>query len=338
MSEATPVLLLPAALVDPAWIGADRIAELAASPCWTALARRTTVRTQAGSDGPPPHDPGHERWLHARLALPEGTSLAAAAAIADGVAGAAWRIDPVHLHVGRDHLVLTDPASLSPTREDAVALAAAIAPLLADEGLALEVGTPRRWYLRETDPARPLALRTRPLSGATGRNIDAWLPQGDDARRWRRIVNEIQMTWHALNEVLQATHEPAVNSVWIEGRCPVAAPGVELAAAVRVAAHGPGAGPLETALSDGTRLRIDDRLHEAQLAGDPAGWLAAWRRLEADTLAGIVRADGAWRDGARIVLAGDAGWREIEVAPRAGWRFWRRTDGVGLLAEPSATR
>jgi hypothetical protein len=338
MSEATPVLLLPAALVDPAWIGADRIAELATSPCWTALARRATVREQAGPDGPRPHDPGHERWLHARLALPEGSSLAAAAALADGVAGAAWRIDPVHLHVGRDHLVLTDPASLSLSREDADALATAIAPLLSDEGLALEIGAPKRWYLRETDPARRLALHTRPLSGATGRNIDAWQPQGDDARRWRRIVNEIQMTWHALNEAREATHAPAVNSVWIEGRCPIPAPGVELDAAARLAAREPGAGPVETVLADDTRLRLDDRLHEAQLAGDPAGWLATWRRLQADTLASIVRADGAWRDGARVVLAGDAGWREIEVAPRAGWRFWRRADGAALLAEPGVTR
>jgi hypothetical protein len=337
MSEATPVLLLPAALVDPTWIGADRIAELAASPCWAALARRATERAHAGPDGPPPHDPGHERWLHARLALPAGTALAAAAALADGVAGAAWRIDPVHLHVGRDHLVLTDPASLSLSREDADALAATIAPLLADEGLALEIGTPKRWYLRETDPTRRLALRTRPLSGATGRNIEAWLPQGDDARRWRRIVNEIQMTWHALNESREAVHAPAVNSVWIEGRCPAAAPGVELDAAARLAAREPGEGPVETVLADGTRLRVDDRLHEAQLAGDPAGWLAAWRHLEADTLAAIVRADGAWRDGARIVLAGDAGWREIEIAPRAGWRFWRRVPGAALLAEPSST-
>jgi UDP-galactopyranose mutase len=46
----------------------------------------------------------------------------------------------------------------------------------------------------------------------------------------------------------------------------------------------------------------------------------------------IARAEGAWRAGAHVVLAGDAGWRALQVAPRAGWRFWRRTDAAALLA------
>ena len=94
-----PTLLLPASLVDAGWIGADRLAALAVSPAWNAIARRATVRGSAGPDGPPPHDPGHERWLHARLGLPEDAAAAAAAALADGAAVAAWRLDPVHLHV-----------------------------------------------------------------------------------------------------------------------------------------------------------------------------------------------------------------------------------------------
>jgi hypothetical protein len=335
--NATPAtLLLPASLVDPAWIGAERLATLAGSPCWRAIARRATQRAAAGPDGPPPHDPGHERWLRTRLALPGEVAPAAAAAHADGMAQAAWRLDPVHLHVGRDHLVLTDPRALGLAADDARALADAIAPLFADEGLALETATPRRWYLRETDPARALRLRTRPLAGATGRNIDAWLPQGEDARRWRRLVNEIQMSWHghAVNARREAAGLASVNSVWIEGRCPGAARGVELEAAAQLAVRDPGDPPSELALSDGGRLRVDGRLLDAQLAGDPMGWLEAWRRLELDTLGPIARTEGAWGDGARLVLAGDAGWRELAVPSRAGWRFWRRADAAALLAEP----
>lgn len=338
MSAPPATLLLPASLLDPAWIGAQRIASLAGSPCWSAIARRATQCAAAGPDGPPPHDPGHERWLRVRLALPGEAAPAAASAHADGATEAAWRLDPVHLHVGRDHLVLTDPRTLGLTADDARALADSIAPLMADEGLALEAPTPRRWYLRETDPRRRLRLRTRPLSGATGRNIDAWLPQGDDARRWRRLVNEIQMTWHGhvVNARREAAGLAAVNSVWIEGRCPAAAPGVGLEAASRLAVRDPGGAPTEVELSDGGRLRVDDRLLDAQLAGDPLAWLDAWRRLELDTLGPIARAEAAWRDGTRLVLAGDAGWREIAVSARAGWRFWRRTDPAGLLAEPGA--
>jgi hypothetical protein len=338
MSASVATLLLPAALLDPSWIGADRIATLAASPTWRALARRATTLGSAGPDGPPPQDPGHERWLHARLALPADSAAAAAAALADGVADAAWRLDPVHLHVGRDHLVLTDPRALALAAHDARALADAIAPLLADEGLALAVPTPLRWYLSETAPGRALRLRTRPLAGAIGRNIDAWQPGGDDARRWRRIVNEIQMTWHAheVNGRRESAGLVAVNSVWLEGRCPGAAPGVEREAAARLAIRGRADPPTELALSGGARLRVDERLLEGQLAGDPTAWLDAWRRIEADTLGPIARAEGAWRDGARVVLAGDAGWRELAVAPHADWRFWRRADPAALLAEPRA--
>ncbi len=338
MSAAPPTLLLPASLVDPDWIGGDRIAALAASPAWSALARRVAELGATGPEGPPPNDPGHERWLRRRLAVPDGAASAAAAALADGAPDAAWRLDPVHLHVGRDHLVLTDPRALRLTVDDARALSDAIAPLLADEGLALEVPTASRWYLRETDPARPLRLRTRPLAGAIGRNIDAWQPGGDDARRWRRIVNEIQMTWHghAVNARREAAGLATANSVWLEGRCPGAAGGAERDAAARLATRDAGDAPIEVVLSDGARLRVDDRLLDAQLAGDPSAWLEAWGRIEADTLGPIVRAQAAWRDGARVVLAGDAGWRELAVRPRADWRFWRRADPAALLAEPGA--
>jgi hypothetical protein len=340
MNAPPPALLLSASLLDPDWIGAQRLAELAASPFWRAIARRAATLREAGPDGPPPHDPGHERWLRVALWLPADAARAAAAAFADGAGGAAWRIDPVHLHVGRDHLVLTDPRALPLAIEEARALAGAIAPLLADEGLTLDVPGPRRWYLREADPARPLHLLTRPLAGAIGRNIDAWQPRGDDARRWRRIVNEIQMTWHAhpVNARRESEGLAAVNSVWLEGRCPAPSSGVECDAAARLAVHESANGPAEVELSRGGRLHVDDRLLDAQLAGDPSAWLDAWRRIETDTLGPIARAEDAWRVGARLVLAGDAGWREIAVAPRATWRLWRRADPAALLAEPAAAQ
>lgn len=334
-----PTLLLPAALVDADWLGAERVAALAALPGWTTLARRARVVAEAGPTDPPPSDPGHERWLHARLGLGADASLAAAAAIEDGVAGAAWRLDPVHLHVGRDHLVLTDPAALALARDEADALAAAVAPLFADEGLELDAAAPARWYLRERDASRPLRLRTRPLSGATGRNVDAWMPAGDDARRWRRMVNEVQMTWHAhaVNEARAERGAPSVNSLWIEGRVPGTVD-ARVRAAARVAVRAPADGPLRVDTGDGGPLVVDARLHDATLAGDPTGWAEAWRALEADTFTAIATPGDAWRDGARIVLAGDAGWRELAVSPRSDWRFWRRPDPAAWLAAPGRPR
>ena len=335
MSAPVPVLLLPAALVDPTWAGPAAIAAAAATPAWARLARRATPAGEAGPTGPS-QDPGHERWLRRRFGLADDESLAAASAHADGARGAAWRLDLVHLHVGRDHLVMTDPAALPEADGvDARALADAVAPLFADDGLALEVPAPGRWYLRETDPARPLRLRTRPLAGALGRNIDAWMPTGDDARRWRRLVNEVQMTWyaHPVNARREAEGRPPFNSLWIEGRVPRAAG----EAAVRVATRPRGAAdaaPIRVEDAAGP-LVVIDALLDAQLAGDPGRWAAAWRALDAGPLSEIAEARGDWSAGARIVLAGDAGWRAIDVPARAGWNvFRRRPDAAALLAEP----
>jgi hypothetical protein len=345
MTAVPPTLLLPASLVDPQWLGPARVAALGASAGWAALARRAGVTAEAGApDTPAAPDPGHERWLHRRLALPEDIPVAGCAALADldtdpdVAAGRRWRLDPVHLHIGRDHLVLTDPASLALAPGDAAALAASIAPLFAEEGLALHVGTGPRWVLREPDPARPLRLATRSMVGAVGRSIDAWQPLGDDARRWRRIVNEVQMTWfeHPVNQRREQAGLPPVNSLWIEGPGPAAAAGAprnpRLDAAARIAARPPG-GCIELDDGDG-RLAIDDRLLAAQIAGDPQRWVDAWRALDAERFGPIARAEGDWRAGARIVLAGDAGWRALQVAPRAGWRFWRRRDAAALLIAP----
>ncbi|MFZ4758686.1 MAG: hypothetical protein ACOYLX_11035, partial [Burkholderiaceae bacterium] len=331
-------LLLPAALVDLDWLGADRRAAAAAMPAWAAIARRSRLAREAGPDDPPPSDPGHERWLRERLCLPAGCALAACAAAADHLDDVAWRIDPVHLHVGRDHLVMTEPAGLALAADDAVALAASIAPLFDDDGLELVVPGGPRWYLRERSAERPLRLRTRPLSGASGRNVDAWMPTGDDARRWRRLLNEVQMTWHAhpVNAARAERGLPPVNSLWIDGRCPGAADrqGAAADTAARIALRAP-MPPGGFALDDGPLL-IDHRLLDAQHAGDPSGWRDAWRAVNDTLLAPIARGDALWSNGGRLVLTGDAGWRELALRAGAGWRFWHRPDPVALLAEPAA--
>jgi len=328
-------LLLPAALVDPGWAGAERIARATTRPGWSGLARRAVVTDEDPTRSPPPAEPGHLRWLRGRLELLPDHAPAACAALADGRRGTHWRLDPVHLHVGRDHLVLADPARLALAPEEADALARAIAPLFDAEALRLHDGDPR-WYLTETDAGRPLRLRTHPLAGAIGRNIDAWLPAGDDARRWRRLVNEVQMTWfaHPVNAQREARGLPPVNSLWIEGRVPAPPAGAPLPATWQAAgALAAGA----SCVSDGHGvLQRDDTLLAAQLAGDPQAWSEAWEALDLSVFGPIARREDPWRDGATLVLAGDAGWRTINVPPRAGWRFWRRPAPARLLAEPPA--
>ena len=48
------------------------------------------------------------------------------------------------------------------------------------------------------------------------------MPEGPDDRRFRQLLNEIQMTWHQLN--LHEPHDLPVNGVWLNGpACPEAA-------------------------------------------------------------------------------------------------------------------
>jgi hypothetical protein len=333
-------LLLPGALVDPDWLGPQLLAECATGASLSALARRVGRIEDCASPHPAVPEPGHEHWLHQHFGLDARTPLAACAPFADGDPDAHWRIDPVHLHIGRDHLVLTDPATLDLSIDDAQSLAQAIAPLLADEGLALRTPTAGRWTLHQVDAQRPLRLRTHSLAGAIGRSIEARMPDGEDARRWRRIVNEIQMTWfaHPLTEEREVRGLRAANSLWIEGPCPDSRmlddAGLQrLAGAARVASRdltqsadpGHPAPPFVLRDTD-TVLRIDDRLLQAQLSGDPLAWRAAWQSLDSTLLASIVRGEAEARTGARLVLTGDSGWRSLDIAARPDWRFWRRPD------------
>jgi hypothetical protein len=168
-----------------------------------------------------------EQWLRRLYGVSEGASIEAASAFADQQATPCWRLTPVHLHLGRDHMVLTDPAQLRLSPVDAEALRISIAPLLADCGLGVQIGQPDRWYMntinQSTSPFDDLIGHG--WRAASGRNIDVYSPTGAASRQWRRLENEIQMTWyeHPVNEQRALHGLPAVNSLWFDGRADLAA-------------------------------------------------------------------------------------------------------------------
>lgn len=330
-------LLLPGALAAAHGPQASPPAALLDGSALARLARRIVACEQGPPDGPPPFEPGHVRWLNARLGLERNHAISACTAAPDHVADVHWRLDPVHLHLGRDHLVLTDPAPLEIAAADALELAEAVAPLFADDGLALIASGPR-WYLRETDPSRPLGLSTHSLIGALGRNVSAWMPTGEDARRWKRLLNEVQMTWfvHPVNLRREAAGRLPVNGLWIDGRVPPVVPAAAgaLARALDRDGRPPGGTRIEF---EGAPLVLDTTLLDARLEGDPRRWIDAWRAADAAWFAPIAAGAPPWDAGARIVLAGELGWRTLQVAPRADWRFWRRVNPAAWLAEPLGT-
>ncbi len=124
--------------------------------------------------------------------------------------------DPVHLRPDRSHLILFGPEPLAIQQAEADALVQSFNALYQADGWQLFAPTPDRWYLRIPDAPH---IQTTPLSQVIGRDIDAHLPSGPEARRWHGLLNEVQMLLHShtVNEQRLAQGQPAINSLWLWG-------------------------------------------------------------------------------------------------------------------------
>lgn len=125
------------------------------------------------------------------------------------------RADPVHLRATLRDLFLEPPRSLGMTMDEAERLAQDIGRHFADRGWRLVIATPERWYLQ----APAARLRTHSTFDAAGRNVNEFLPSGDDARSWRAILNELQMLLHEhpVNRQRESEGRPEINSLWFWG-------------------------------------------------------------------------------------------------------------------------
>ncbi|AXF13960.1 regulator [Paraburkholderia caledonica] len=135
---------------------------------------------------------------------------------------ATWAcVQPVHVRIAHDHLVLIDPASLDLSGDEASALLEVARPLIQELGVRIEAPKPARWYLSGDDFGT--LAGASPLR-ASGRNIEIWLPHeahsGERSRAWMKLQNEVQMAWfeHPVNEAREARGLPAVNSIWFHAQ------------------------------------------------------------------------------------------------------------------------
>ena len=130
------------------------------------------------------------------------------------------RIEPIHIHAARDHLVLTSTQILDIQASEADALFDSVKDIFAEMSTAIHRSKPHKWFIES--PALK-TLSTVSTAQAEGRNIDHWMPSDTSlegvARQWRKWQNEIQMIWfnHPVNEARQAEGMLSINSVWISG-------------------------------------------------------------------------------------------------------------------------
>ncbi|MEM5274141.1 hypothetical protein VSR17_03770 [Cupriavidus taiwanensis] len=305
-----------------------------------------------------------ERWLAGKagldtvrvplapyMRLADSGGAAAGTPAGSAADGQSWAcLQPVHIHAARDHLVLMPPGQLGLRQQEASALREAIDALLQESGIALETPCPQRWYLPEA-VFGPLEATT-PLRAA-GRNIDIWMQAGARARDWRRLQNEIQMTWfdHRVNQAREAAGEVPVNSVWLYGGgalqpVPQLAgtvlsndpflSGLALAAGSRVLPAP--AGLAGAAALEGSVLAMLDSATEAHIAEDWGLWLDRMHALDADWFGPALEALAAGNIGAiTLVLGGENHFAEFTVRRADLRKFWRgmgqRGDWRALLSD-----
>jgi hypothetical protein len=335
-------LLLPFSLPSPE-LAADLLRALRL-PSFALLAARAKAGRLQTTDGFARALP-HEAWLAERFTLQAGLvqggspPIAPAAMAAYGLEAGQGRwfvLQPAHLHVARDHLVLTDQRQLALDEQESRALFGSAQALLADVGVPLLYGDARTWFLRAGDWRD---LQTSTVDAACGHNIDIWMPKGPDERAWRKLQNEIQMEWHAhpVNEARDARGLKPVNSVWLWG-------GGERGADVPASAysHAWGLGgwasalaasvPAASARADAASvigaapargLLMIDTLIAPALSGDWSVWLDAWHAIEADWLAPLLAALQAGKLDTLTLTLGD-GTRLLDLtASRSSLRkFW----------------
>lgn len=340
-------LLLPFAL--PAAADASMALHDLSSPALDKLlARATLVERVAGEDFQ--RTLPHERWIARQFGAIASNAvdeapLAPYMLLADGGApgNEQWAcVEPVHVRIAHDHLVLIDPAALDLSDEDAAQLLAAAKPLIEELGVKVVAPTPRRWYL--TGAALGELAGASPLR-ASGRSIEIWLPHdaqsGQRSRIWMKLQNEVQMSWfeHPVNEAREARGLPAVNSIWLHAqgvaqrvRSPfvrvlsdaAATRGLALAAGVDTAGASASFEALAP-LGAGQTLVELEPFAAPFIAQDWAAWQDALGRIERDWFAPALEALEAGRLGAlALTLAGDTS--SVTLAATRGdlRKFWRR--------------
>ncbi len=128
--------------------------------------------------------------------------------------GYLYRADPVHFKAESDHAVLIGTELVVPSIEEADELTEKFNQHFLEDGLSLLFSHSNRWYLKSL---KPLKLSFTPMDYAMGRDIKHFMPEGDDALWWRKILNEAQMLFfqNKVNEQRESQGKLTINGLWL---------------------------------------------------------------------------------------------------------------------------
>jgi hypothetical protein len=327
-------LFLPGSLV-PSEFTADLLTSLDAPALSDRLARSELASEFAAAE--PVRGAAHLDWLATALFRSKPPAPTAPYAWAAATGSAAdrqiWHADPIYLELAGDHLIAQRLDS-HPADEDEAGPLLAVANELADPVGCRFSRADHHWFLQTE---QPWSIETVPLDVVSGDSVTAHLPRGRDAGHWGRLLNEIQMAWHAheINERREASGRPTINSLWLHGggiwqslpsirytQVQAEAPAWRGAAmAAGVPAIPPGSTPIDNAL-----LIWDDAFAPAKRF-DRHAWLAAMTAIDR-RLAALGK-----RHSIDLVLAGRDKLRLLRARPSARWLQWQRLAVPAVLTE-----
>jgi len=240
--------------------------------------------------------------LQLRLAqYPSNPDLPTGAALGPFLAGVTdtrervWLIDMCSTVIGQDRAALVALPDLDISAEESEALWQTALPLFDDAsaGFTLEPLSTGRARLHGPMPNPEKSISPMALSG---QDIGDWWPTGTLWQPWRRLLNELQMTWHEhpVNEARAARGQIPINGVWL---------------------YGGGMGWQPTVPPVTTWC---DELTEAARDGDWHQWIESWQALQTTLMAADPNAE--------VVLLGT----DRSVSLRAATQtWWQSMMGIG---------
>lgn len=233
-------------------------------------------------------------------------------------ADAGWlSADPAWIQPELNGARLLACGQLQLSMDEAQSLAKPLKPVFGDAGMILEISSPDRWHLRLLSQA-PLPDFAAPEQ-ALGEDLFEHLPQGPDGRRWRALLNEVQVLLHQhpVNAERRARGLPPVNSLWLWG-------GGALPQRVTTNLTGViGEDLLLLALARRADISVQPR-NEASVTSVPAGWLVDLQDQSVDAIAETwwpLLQSQAKRQPLMLAFASGERWL---YRPWHRLRFWRR--------------
>ena len=277
----------------------------------------------------PAHSPNHLRCRLFGQSIPDPLPVAALTRAADTGAlpadGSWWlRADPVTLRPDRTQVYMVGCGFGDAAPGERQAIDRLVRDVLEHAGLSVEEERNGRWCLPLDEP---LEFEFTPLQEALGMDQADALPESPAARRWKRLITEIQVELHQRREAVGAA---GVNSVWFWGGGPM--PGAAAAPLGAVAADA----PVTLGLAAATHTPV--RAPEA-CAGLEGRVLVDWSPRTADAEAEAGRLDALVAEllehGDVTLHTGDGSSWSCDRSARR--RFWKRAvplrETLGKVAE-----